>query len=90
MGEIIPEAQTKRQNVDDKIYYNQNEKLEMFGVAHVYTRDGFLGKTVGDAVDYNVSTFLRVKVLQKIIEMIPLKYRHIFQVFLTILSFMKE
>ena len=90
MGEIIPEAQTKRQNVDDKIYYNQNEKLEMFGVAHVYTRDGFSGKTVGDAVDYNVSTFLRVKVLQKIIEMIPLKYRHIFQVFLTILSFMKE
>ena len=82
MGEIIPEAQTKRQNVDDKIYYNQNEKLEMFGVAHVYTRDGFSGKTVGDAVDYNVSTFLRVKVLQKIIEMIPLKYRHIFQVFL--------
>ena len=71
---MIPEAKTKRQNVEDKIHYNQNEELELFGVAHVYTRDGFSGKIVGDAVDYDVSSFLRVRVLQKIIEMIPLKY----------------
>ena len=49
-GEINPEAQRKRQNVagrllnpkvykakyfGQKIYYNQNEKLGMFGVSHV-------------------------------------------------------
>ena len=38
------------------------------------TRDGFSRKTVGYAIDCNVSRFLRVRVLQKIIEMIPLKY----------------
>ena len=54
LGEINPEAQTKRQNVaghmlnlkvyyakyfDDKTHYDQQEKFGMFGVAHVCTRD---------------------------------------------------
>ena len=30
-----------------KIYYDQNEKLGMFGVVHVCTLDGFSGKIVG-------------------------------------------
>ena len=33
----------------DKIHYNQNEKMEIFGVVHVCARDGFSGKTVGHA-----------------------------------------
>ena len=88
LGETNPEAQTKRQNVashllnskvynakyfDDKIHYDRNEKLGMFGVAHVCARDGFCSKIVGHAIDCNVSAFLRVRFLQKMIEMIPLK-----------------
>ena len=46
----------------------------MFRVAHVCAGDGFPGKIVGHTIDWNVSSFLRVRVLQKIIEMIPLKY----------------
>ena len=79
MGEINPEAQAKRQNVaghslnpkvyikyfDDKIHYDQNEKLRMFGVAHVCAGDVFSGKIGRHAIDCNVSTFLRVRVLQK-------------------------
>ena len=57
--EINPESQTKRQNVagrsltpkvynakyfGDKIHYDPNEKLEMFGVVHGCARDGFSGK----------------------------------------------
>ena len=33
----------------DKIHYNQNEKMEIFGVVHVCARDGFSGKIVGHA-----------------------------------------
>ena len=89
LGEINPEAQTNKQNVashalnpkvynaeffNDQIHSDRNEKLGMFGVAHVCARDGFCGKIVEHTIDCNVSTFLRVTVLQKIIEMIPLKY----------------
>ena len=64
LGEINPEAQAKRQNVagrslnpkvynakyfGDKIHYDQNKKLEMFGVVHVCARDGFSGKIFGHA-----------------------------------------
>ena len=64
LGENNSESQTKRQSVAgrslnpkfynakyfvDKIHYNQNEKMGMFGVAHVYTRDGFSVKLVGYA-----------------------------------------
>ena len=31
------------------IHYNQNEKLGMFGVVHVWAPDGFFGKVVGHA-----------------------------------------
>ena len=72
LGEINPEAQTKRQNVaghmlnlkvyyakyfDGKVHYDQQEKFGMFDVAHVCTRDRFFGKTVGHAIDFNVSIF---------------------------------
>ena len=46
----------------------------MFGAAHACDRDGLSSKIVGRAIECNVSIFLRVRVLQKIIEMIPLKY----------------
>ena len=64
LGEINSEAQRKRQNVagyslnpkvynteyfGNKIHYDQNEKLGMFGVVHVCARDGFSGKIVGHA-----------------------------------------
>ena len=89
LDEINPEAQIKKQPVasyqlnpkvystkyfDDKILYDQNKKLGMFGAAHACDRDGLSGKIVGRAIECNVSIFLRVRVLQKIIEMIPLKY----------------
>ena len=88
LGEINPQAQTNKQNfashslnpkvcnakyLNDKIHYDRNEKLGMFGVAHVCARDGFCSKIVGYAIDCNVSAFLRVRFLQKMIEMIPLK-----------------
>ena len=77
LSEMNPEAQTKRQNVasyllnpkfcnakyfDNKIHYDQKKKLGMFG------------KIVGHTIDCNSPTFLRVRVLQNITEMIPLKY----------------
>ena len=80
LGEINPEPQTKRQNVaghslnpkiynakyfDDKVNYDQNEKLGMFRVPHVCAQDGFSDKIRGHATDCNVSTFIRVRVLQK-------------------------
>ena len=64
MSEINPEAKIKRQNVAccllipkiynaehfwKNIHYNQNEKLGMFGVVHVWAPDGFFGKVVGHA-----------------------------------------
>ena len=64
LGEINPEAQTKRQNVagrslnpkvynakyfGDKIHHYQNDKLEMFGAVHVCARDGFSSKIFGHA-----------------------------------------
>ena len=60
--EINLEAQRKSQNTAScslnpkvyngiyfghKIYYDQNEKLGMFGVVHVCALDGFSGKIVG-------------------------------------------
>ena len=89
LSEMNPEAQTKRQNVasyllnpkfcnakyfDSKIHYDQKKKLGMFGVAHVCARYKFSGKIVGHTIDCNSPTFLRVRVLQNITEMIPLKY----------------
>ena len=89
LKEMNPEAQMMRQNVanyllnqkvcnakyfGDKIHSDQNEKLEMFGVAHVCARDRFSGKIVGHTINSNDSTFLMVRVLQKITEMILLKY----------------
>ena len=64
LGDINPEAQTKRQIVfghslnpkvcnakhfGEKIHYNQNEKMGMFKVIHVCSRDGFSGKIVRHA-----------------------------------------
>ena len=64
LGEINPEAQTKKQNVagrslnpkvynakyfGGKIHHDQNEKLEMFRAVHVYARDGFSSKIFGHA-----------------------------------------
>ena len=61
LGEIHPEDQRKRQNVVGRslnpksqnakyfghnFYCDWNEKLGMFGVAHVCARDGFFGKIV--------------------------------------------
>ena len=61
---INPEVQPKRQNLVgrslnpkvynakifvDKIHYDQNEKLGIFGVVRVCTRNGFSGKIVGHA-----------------------------------------
>ena len=61
LDEVNLEGQRKRQNVvgrslnpkfqnakyfAHKIYCDWNEKLGMFGVAHVCTRDGFFGKIV--------------------------------------------
>ena len=89
LGEINPESQTNTQNVashslnpkicnakyfKDKIHYDQNEKFWMVEVAHVCARDWFSGKIAGHAINYNASTFQRVRVLQKLIGMIPLKY----------------
>ena len=61
---INSEIQTKRQNVTDlssnpkvynakyfgrNIYYDQNEKLRMFGIFHVCARDGFSSEIAGHA-----------------------------------------
>ena len=61
LDKINPETQRKTENVADrllnpkvynakyfghKIYYNQNEKLGMFGVIHVCVQDGFSNKIV--------------------------------------------
>ena len=65
LGDISPEVQTKRQNVTsrslnpkvynakyfgDKLDYDQNEKMEMIGVVHVFARDGFSCNIVGHAI----------------------------------------
>ena len=64
LGDMNPEVQIKRQNVasrslnpkvynakyfGDKLHYDQNEKMGMFGVVHVFARDGFSGNIVGHA-----------------------------------------
>ena len=64
LDDINPEVQTKRQNVanrslnpklynatyfGDKFHYDQNEKMGMFGVVHVFARDGIFGNIVAHA-----------------------------------------
>ena len=61
LGEINPEVQTKRQNrslnpkvynakyFGDKLHYDENAKMRMFGVVYVFARDGFSGNIVGYA-----------------------------------------
>ena len=61
LGEINSEAQRRRQSVDscslnpkvystkyigDKIHYDQDEKLGIFGFVHVCASDGFSSKIV--------------------------------------------
>eukprot|EP00118_Oscarella_pearsei_P003333 m.312345 g.312345 ORF g.312345 m.312345 type:complete len:231 (+) comp253193_c0_seq1:111-803(+) len=36
-------------NILDKLHWDQNEKLGMYGVTHVAARDGFSGKVLGSA-----------------------------------------
>ena len=39
--------------LDDKIHYDQNKKLGVFGVAYECTRDRFYSKIVGHGIDCN-------------------------------------